>query len=279
MTYSPLTTHAYSTSQKSSRNGVGIFRVVLHHAATTSFEGVIGMMVNETREVSSNYVVKDDLIASVVPEEYSAWSLGDQYQERPSITFEICNESAGGSWPVSGASHESVAQVCRDIERRYGIRLHREGDPRGWTFIGHREVNSIHGGSYPTACPGGLNMDWIAARIAELRTIEETPEEEEEMAFGLLFHIKEGANTGTKADYRAGKDYNGDGEVEHYTYNDQWFVQTEPNGPLYWVEFTGTASALATKLPVIERTGAQLRDMEIARFGHVPIVGGEILYK
>lgn len=163
MTASPATTEAHSTFQRGFRD-YAIDHIVLHHCASTDMDGVLNMMLTGSREVSANYVVKDDRIASVVPEEYRSWSLSSNLWDGRSITFEICNESVGGSWPVSAASHESVARVVADICTRYGIPCNRD------RIIGHREVYSRHGASYATACPGGLDMDWIVARANQILT-------------------------------------------------------------------------------------------------------------
>lgn len=161
MTYSSLATEAYSTSQQSSR-GYAIDHIILHHCASTNMDGVIGMMTSGSREVSANYVVKDARIASVVPEEKRSWSVSSSLWDGRSITFEICNESVGGDWPVSAASHESVAKLVADICRRYGIPCNRD------RIFGHRELLPRHGAGYATACPGGLNLDWIVTRAAQI---------------------------------------------------------------------------------------------------------------
>ena len=169
MTHSPLTTETTATRQQSGRDGSTIDMVVLHHSATTNTDQVINMMVSGSRRVSANYVVKDHRIVSVVPEEYRAWTSGSPSDggkgaafDRRAITFEIQNESNGGAWPVSAASHESVAQLVADFHRRYGVKLDRDH------IVGHRELYTRWHASYATACPGGLDMDAIVRRAREL---------------------------------------------------------------------------------------------------------------
>jgi peptidoglycan hydrolase-like protein with peptidoglycan-binding domain len=170
MVFSSLTQRQAISRQSSSRSGTKITSIILHHQASTNYEGVIGMMVSGSRQVSSNYVIGNEgQIVGVVPEELRAWTSGSSSDggkgaawDRKSITFEIENSSLGGSWPVSSTAHEATAKVVADIARRYGIKLSRE------TVVGHRELWTKFGASYPTACPGGLNMDWIVKRANQI---------------------------------------------------------------------------------------------------------------
>jgi len=101
-------------------------------------------------------------------------------------------------------------------------------------------------------------------------------EEEEDMSYGVLYYVISGAS-GSPELYLTGR---GEGDSREWpTYNDQWFFQAEPQGPLTWVRFTGLPSLLAKKYPVVTRTGAQLRDMEIKTYGHIPNPGDPIRYR
>lgn len=166
MTYSPLATETHDTAQKSPRSQP-VNMIVLHHAATTNAQWVIDVETGGSKQVSSHMVVKDGRRAGIVPEEFRAWSLSDAYWDSRALTVECANESTNG-WTISDASHESLAQLVADWSHRYGFRPHRSGDPKTWTVIGHREVYTIHGGSYSTACPGGMNLDWITSRAQQL---------------------------------------------------------------------------------------------------------------
>ena len=161
--YSGYTNRSISTPNQGSRNGVRPQYIVLHHMASTSFQGVLNMWATASRVGSANYAISNEgEVVGVVPEEYRSWSLSSAAWDSRSITFEIENESAGGSWPVSTAAHEATAKVVSDLARRYGIPLDRD------RVLGHREVYTRYGASYPTACPGGLNMDWIVSRARQL---------------------------------------------------------------------------------------------------------------
>jgi len=166
MGWSPLSTEVHNTSQYSARTRAAA-GVVLHHGATTSADAIINMMVSGSRQVSSHQVVKDTRNAGVVQEQFRAWSLGDAYWDSWAFTVECANESTDG-WTISASSQETLAQLVADWAKRYGFWPHRTGDPKLWTVYGHREIYSIHGGSYATACPGAMDLNWITARAQQL---------------------------------------------------------------------------------------------------------------
>lgn len=164
--FSPLSTSIRPTGQQSPRSAPANM-AILHHGATTSLEAII-RMAQGAKQVSMHQGVKDGARVAVVDETQRAWSLSDAYWDSRAFTTECANESTSG-WAISGPSHESLAQLVADWSRRYGWWPHRDGDPRTWTVIGHREVYTIHGGSYATACPGGMNLDWITVRAQQIR--------------------------------------------------------------------------------------------------------------
>jgi hypothetical protein len=168
--FSGHTRRTISTPNKGSRNGAAIQYIVLHHMATTGFQGVLNSWASGAKQGSANYAVSNSgEVVGVVPEELRSWSLSSASWDSRSITFEIANESVGGSWPVSPAAHEATAKVVADLSRRYGIPLNRD------RVLGHREVHTRHGASYATACPGGLNMDWIVERARQVLGQPATP--------------------------------------------------------------------------------------------------------
>jgi hypothetical protein len=176
MGWSPRSTETHNTSQFSART-VPIGGVVLHHGATTSADAIIAMETSGSRQVSSHQVIKDARNAGVVQEQFRAWSLSSSTWDSWALTVECANESTDG-WTISAASEETLAQQVADWASRYGFYPQRNGDPSSWTVLGHREVYSIHGASYATACPGGMNLDGITRRAQQILA-GENPEEEE----------------------------------------------------------------------------------------------------
>lgn len=161
-------TAVYNTPNKSPRQNVARRGAVLHHAAMTSLSGLRDMEVNGTKQVSSTAICKDNNLELIIPDpNMRAWSLADAYWDSALHSIECCNESTNG-WTISDASHESLARAVAYWASTEGWRPHRDGDPTTWTVLGHREINSIHGGSYSTACPGGMDLDRVTRRAQQL---------------------------------------------------------------------------------------------------------------
>lgn len=153
------------TPNQGSRLGATIRYIVLHHMASTSFESVLESWRTGRKEGSANYAISNQGdVVLVVPEHMRSWSLSSSTWDSQSVTFEIENSARGGLWPVSGKAQEATAQVIAGLCRRYGIPCDREH------ILGHREVYTRSNGqySYATACPGGLDMDWVVNRANQL---------------------------------------------------------------------------------------------------------------
>lgn len=141
--------------------------VVLHHAATTSLVALERLMGPGGRTVSAHFAVKDHERVAKVPLKFRALSLGSALWDSRAVTVECANESTDG-WTISAASHESLAIIVAEAAREFGFWPHRDGTPKSWTVLGHREVFTIHGASYETACPGGMNLDAITRRAQDI---------------------------------------------------------------------------------------------------------------
>ncbi|PPF38327.1 N-acetylmuramoyl-L-alanine amidase [Pseudoclavibacter sp. AY1H1] len=155
MTFSNVATDTSGNGGQFSNRPARVDRFIVHHAATASLSAVLSMMSTGSRQVSSNYVIKDEQVVGVVPEEKRAWTSGSATWDGRSITVETCNSATGDAsgWPISEASYQSLARLIADCATRYGFPLNRD------TVIGHGELYSRYGASYSTACPGGINLD------------------------------------------------------------------------------------------------------------------------
>ncbi|WP_164509834.1 N-acetylmuramoyl-L-alanine amidase [Gulosibacter massiliensis] len=165
MTHSKLTNQISLSSQSSSRDGAKIDRFLVHHAAGTSQEDVVNMMVRGTRTVSANYVV-GDTITLVVDEDRRAWTSGSKYDggkgaafDKRSITVETINNSTK-NWTVSDETFDNLAWLIADVATRYEFPINDD------TVLTHQELWTRFRASYPTACPGDLQR-----RKAELLTL------------------------------------------------------------------------------------------------------------
>lgn len=161
-------TERHSTFQQSPVTARPKRGCVLHHGATTSIDAIIQMETSGSREVSSNRVIKDTRNAKIADDpNYRAWSLADAYWDSVLSSVECANQSTQG-WTISDASHEMLARQVAWWAERDGFYPHRNGHPTTWTVFGHREIYSIFGDSYATACPGGMNLDWVTTRAQQI---------------------------------------------------------------------------------------------------------------
>ncbi len=178
MTYSKHTTRTSGNAdQYSSRSGRQVIGWVIHHAATTSLPGVLNMMSTGSKQVSANYVIDDNTIVGVVPEQYRAWTSSSSAADGERLTVEIVNDAVGSNdsnWTISGDSYRSIARLVADSSQRYGFAINRD------SIIGHREVIGRYGQGYSTACPSGVDLDRIVreARAIAAGTTDQSPEED-----------------------------------------------------------------------------------------------------
>lgn len=140
---------------------------VAHHAATTSLAGLERLMEPGGRTVSAHWAIKDGDRIQKVPFANRAYSLASALWDSKAVVAECANESTTG-WTISDATAESLAMVIAEAAQQFRFYPHRDGDPKTWTVLGHREVYTIHGASYATACPGSMNLDAITKRAQEI---------------------------------------------------------------------------------------------------------------
>ena len=140
-----------------------IKKYTIHHAATiASAENVANVFLPTERQASSNYVIgSDGKIVLCVPEEYRAWTSGNEDNDTQAITIEVCNSTGAPEWRVSDAALEAVISLGVDICKRHGL--------PGFTWTGDKNGTlTIHKMFQATACPGPYlesKMPYIAEEI------------------------------------------------------------------------------------------------------------------
>lgn len=154
------------TPNKSIRQAVPRKGVVLHHAAMTSLSGLESLTMGG-KQVSSNAIAKDRISKRLMADRFRAWSLSSAWGDSSFRSVETCNESTDG-WTVSDESHWELAYLVAYWAVLDGFYPHRNGDPKSWTVIGHREAYTIWDISYGTACPGGMDLDLVTSRAQGL---------------------------------------------------------------------------------------------------------------
>ena len=148
--------------------------IVLHHAATTSLSGAINTLRGTNGAPTASYVVKDNELVEMVPEQSSPWTNGRWTSNMYSITFEMINESQNGTiWnPPSAQTMETTAWAMARAAQRWNFELPLE---HGVNVFGHKEVSKS-----ATACPGSLDIKAVVKRANEIIAANPVPKPEPE---------------------------------------------------------------------------------------------------
>lgn len=127
--------------------------VVIHHAASTSFDSIGQAFKQPTRNVSAHYGVgQNNNVDQYVPESKTAWHAANYPVNQRSIGIENVNASGAPNWDVADSTKNTLVELVTDIVRR---------NPRigklvvGQNLVGHKDVSRS-----PTACPGQLE-GWL----------------------------------------------------------------------------------------------------------------------
>lgn len=151
MTHSGLVDGIRLTSDHSSRDGRRVRKFIVHHAATTSLNGILSLFQPGGRTVSANYALGGDgKLICAVDEDRRAWTSSSPQDDGEAITIEVANSRSGDPWPVSDASFNVLARLIADVSERYGFEINDN------TVLTHQELWARFRRSYPTACPGDL---------------------------------------------------------------------------------------------------------------------------
>lgn len=181
--YSDIITRANdNVMPSSSRGGFVPEFIVIHHMATTSFDGGMATWYGYNGGgTSANYAVSDIEIVGCIGENYSAWhSGGTGAYDMPkipninarSIGIEHVNSTGAPSWQVSDATIRNSSKLVADICKRYNIPITRDRIKR-------------HGEITKTQCCGGLDIDKLVKYAQEIangskdNTVELSNEENE----------------------------------------------------------------------------------------------------
>lgn len=145
----PASSANYDTSRKP------IKKIIIHHAASTSFDSIGQVFSNPARGASAHYGVgRNNNVDQYVPEKFTAWHCGNYPVNQESIGIENVNSSGAPNWDVAPETRNTLVELCADIIRRNpGIgRLQP-----GVNLFGHKQVAAAN---KPTACPVQL-LGWL----------------------------------------------------------------------------------------------------------------------
>lgn len=149
---------------------------IIHHAATVGAANTIATLTGP-RNVSANAIGTPQGIIAQVSEDRRAWTSGATGDggrgaafDHKALTIEIANDVGAPAWTAAPETLEHVAQWLASKSAQYGVPLDREH------VIGHRELYEHFRASYPTECPGGINLDNLVTRSLEIQTTKEETE-------------------------------------------------------------------------------------------------------
>lgn len=146
MSYALRQNPAHPNNYTVVRQGVRINKIVIHHAATTDFNGIARTFQNPGRSVSAHYGVgRNNNVDQYVQEGNIAWHCGNWPGNQSSVGIENVNDAGGPNWPVGEATFNTLVELCRDIAARNGLGKLVVGQ----NLFGHKDFSA-------TACPADL---------------------------------------------------------------------------------------------------------------------------
>lgn len=146
MSYSVRVNPADPSNYDQGRGGKAIKKVVIHHAASTSFDSIAQTFKNPARNASAHYAVgRNNNVDLMVAESNTAWHCGNYPVNQESIGIENVNSTGAPNWEVAPETKNTLVELVTDIVRRNPSigRL-----VPGQNLFGHKQVSTN-----PTACP------------------------------------------------------------------------------------------------------------------------------
>lgn len=146
MSYTLRQNPAQENNYTKTRLGNTIDKIVIHHAATTDFDGIGRTFQNPNRFASAHYGVgRNSNVDQYVQEDDIAWHAGNWPANCTSVGIENVNSSGAPDWDIAPETFNTLVELVRDIANRHGLLPVKVGV----NFFGHHDFSS-------TACPGQL---------------------------------------------------------------------------------------------------------------------------
>lgn len=121
----------------------GILGIVIHHGATTSFDGIGATF--KTRGVSAGYGVAPGLVDQYVADGNIAYHAGNWPANQKYIGIEHVNSGGAPGWPIADGTFNTSVELSRDLAARHGL----------GKLVPFQNLFP-HGYFSPTFCPGVL---------------------------------------------------------------------------------------------------------------------------
>lgn len=138
-------------------DGRNIDKIIIHHAATTSFDGIGATFANPNRQASTHYGVgQNNNVDQYVQEKDISWGAGNWLANLTGINIEVVNMTGAPEWLVSEEAFSTLVELTRDIMSRKNLL------PAvvGVNLFGHKDFSE-------TYCPGVLypRLQELADRV------------------------------------------------------------------------------------------------------------------
>jgi len=110
-----------SANSNYTKGKIGNLGIVIHHAASTSLASVGQVFQNPGRGGSAQYGVGGSEIHQYVSENDTAYHCSNWYGNQRTIGIETINSVAGGNWPVSEETFNTLVRLVADIAKRNNL--------------------------------------------------------------------------------------------------------------------------------------------------------------
>ncbi len=157
MAYSTRNNPANANNFTVGRQGARVNKIVIHHAATTDFDGIGRTFQAPNRQASAHYGVgRNNNVDKYVDESNTAWHCGNWQGNLTSVGIENVNSSGAPDWGIAPETFNTLVELVRDIAKRHGLLPLKVGA----NLLGHRDFSA-------TACPGQLygRLQELADRV------------------------------------------------------------------------------------------------------------------
>ena len=139
------------------RSGRNIEKIVLHHAATTSFVGIGATFQNRSLRVSAHFGVAPGQVCQYVDINDTAWHCGNWDMNCKTIGIEHVNSTGAPEWQIADGTIKTGAELLTNLARRLG-----------WSSLRYGQNVIYHDDVIKTYCPGMIRRANAGLRIIDL---------------------------------------------------------------------------------------------------------------
>lgn len=155
MAYTVRQNLAHNSNYTDGREGNKVDQIIIHHAATTDFDGIARTFQRAGRGASAHYGVgQNQNVDQYMSEEDTAWHAANWPVNLRSIGIENVNLSGAPDWKIADSTFATLVELVREIATRHKLLPLVVGK----NLRSHKDVSLLG-----TACPYALQ-----SRLQEL---------------------------------------------------------------------------------------------------------------